>query len=103
MDSPAASIAVRPATESDLDAVIDNLAVVAAEDRWIATQSPVDDGKRRSGLLQTLQRDDARVFVATAGEIMVGHIAIYARRVGLLEFGMAVTADWRGKGVGSAL
>jgi GNAT superfamily N-acetyltransferase len=101
--SSAAPILVRPATEADLDAVIDGLALIAAEDRWIATQSPVDHGKRRLGLVQTLQRDDGQVFVATVGEIMVGHLVIFARHGGLLEFGIGVRADWRGKGVGSAL
>ena len=96
-------ITVRPATEADLDAIVGLLVVTAAEGRWIATQTPVDQAKRRAGFVQTLQREDARIFVATVGALIVGHVGITTRRVGLLEFGMAVAADWRGKGVGTAL
>jgi RimJ/RimL family protein N-acetyltransferase len=94
---------VRAATKDDLNAVVDLLTAVAAEGRWIATELPVDHARRREGMLQQLQRSDARRLVAIGDDRIIGELGIAASPAGLLEFGMMVAEDWRGRGVGSAL
>jgi putative acetyltransferase len=97
------SVAVRVATEDDLETVLDILADVAAEDQWIATEIPFDRDRRRLRLLQTLDNPDAQLFVATEDAELIGHLGVSVRRPGLLEFGMVVAPRSRGKGAGSAL
>lgn len=43
------------------------------------------------------------MFVATAGDVVVGFLSVYPSSHGFGEIGMAVARDWRGRGVGSAL
>jgi RimJ/RimL family protein N-acetyltransferase len=83
--------------------MLDVFIAVAGEGRWILTEVPVDRNQRRDAWLETLQRTDARTFVAVVGDAIVGHLGAFSCRPGLLEFGMAVAADQRGKGIGSEL
>jgi putative acetyltransferase len=98
-----APIVVRPAAEADLDAMVALLALVAAEDRWIATQAPFDAELRRSRMRERMQRGDSQSFVAVAGDAHVGNLDMSLRRRGVYEFGMVVANERRGQGVGSAL
>jgi putative acetyltransferase len=86
-----------------VSAIVDLVTAVAAEGRWIAAELPDDQRHRHRSLLQHLRRSDARSFVAVGDARIVGELGIATRSSGLLEFGMVVAADWRGRGVGGAL
>jgi RimJ/RimL family protein N-acetyltransferase len=98
-----AEVTVRDATVADADAVVDMLAEVAAEGRWIATEAPFDVEQRRRRLAEDIEREDAVVLVAEAGGGVVGELGLHLARYGVAELGMAVAPGWRGRGIGSAL
>ena len=79
------------------------LAEVAGEGRWIATEAPVDVGRRRRRMVEDIEREDAVVLVAEAGGEPVGELGLHLARYGVADLGMAVAAGWRGRGIGSAL
>lgn len=88
---------VRPAEEGDRLALAELFAAVAEERDGIAAEPPVDVDKRAAS------RDLERTFVAeTAGEI-VGELLVIESGFGFGEIGMLVAADWRGRGIGTAL
>ena len=101
--SAAAGVTVRPAREEDIDAMVDLLAAVAEEGRWIGTEAPVDRERRRRRYAEDLQRDNTVVLVADAGGQLVGELGLILARYGVADLGMLVAAGWRQRGVGSAL
>ena len=101
--APPPPVTVRPATLADVDAVVAMLAEVAGEGRWIATEAPVDVGRRRRRMVEDIEREDAVVLVAEAGGEPVGELGLHLARYGVADLGMAVAAGWRGRGIGSAL
>jgi ribosomal protein S18 acetylase RimI-like enzyme len=94
-------VTVRPATLADVDAVVAMLAEVAGEGRWIATEAPVDVGRRRRRMVEDIEREDAVVLVAEAGGQPVGELVLHLAGYGVADLGMAVAAGWRGRGVGA--
>jgi RimJ/RimL family protein N-acetyltransferase len=102
--TPAAGeVTVRAAREEDLDAMVDLLAAVAEEGRWIGTEAPVDRERRRRRYAEDLHRDNTVVLVADAGGELVGHLGLILAPYGVADLGMLVAAGWRGRGVGGAL
>ena len=102
-DSLTRQFTVRPATEDDLLAMVDLLEDVASEGRWIGTEAPVDRGVRLAHYRESLEREDAALFVAVGDGEVVGQLGIGLQPYGVGELGMLVAAGWRGRGVGSAL
>src|SRR5215218_6326107 len=85
---------VRRATPQDADGFAAVMASVAEEDRWIATEPPVD--------LQRL-RERVRKILDDGGPI-VGTLGLHGTRVdGVVMLGMAILAEHRGHGGGRAL
>ena len=99
---PSPSVTVRPATLADVDAVVAMLAEVAGEGRWIATEAPVDVGRRRR-MVEDIEREDAVVLVAEVASEPVGELGLHLAGDGVADLGRAVVAGWRGRGIGSAL
>jgi RimJ/RimL family protein N-acetyltransferase len=99
----APAVQVRRARHGDLDAVVALFASVAAEGRWIAAEAPIDRGLRRRQLRERLDRRDAAMFVAEVGGVIVGQLVVDLAGYGVAEVGMLVAAEWRRRGVGSAL
>ena len=99
----AAAVAVRPAREEDLDALVELYAAVAAEGRWIAAEAPVDRELRRRRFAEQLQSDSTVMLVADAGGQLVGQLGLYVAGYGVADLGMLVAEGWRRRGVGSAL
>ncbi len=79
------------------------LAEVAGEGRWIATEAPVDVGRRHRRMAEDIEAADAVVLVAEAGGTPVGELGLHLAPYGVADLGMAVAAGWRGRGVGGAL
>ena len=95
---------MRPLTEPEVPAVVELLAAVAAEGRWLGTEAPVDRAGRADQLRADLATPAgvARLVATVAGEI-VGHLGLDLAPTGVTNLGMFVAAGWRGRGVGTAL
>jgi len=94
---------VRPAREEDLDSLIDLVAAVAAEGRWIGTEAPVDRERRRRMLADALGRERTLLLLAEAGGRVVAELSMDLAGYGVADLGMLVADGWRGHGVGSEL
>jgi RimJ/RimL family protein N-acetyltransferase len=94
-----AEFAIRPALPADAPALARLFALVAAERDRIGTEPPVDIDDRTKQFASTA---DAAI-VAVAGGRIVGHVHVEVSHSGTGEIGMLVDANWRGRGVGSAL
>jgi ribosomal protein S18 acetylase RimI-like enzyme len=102
-EEPPPAVTVRPATATDVDALVAMLVEVAGEGRWIGTEAPVDTERRRRRMADYVEGDDAIVLVAEAGGTPVGQLGLRLAPYGVADLGMAVAAGWRGRGVGTAL
>lgn len=94
---------VRRARVEDLPAVVDLLAAVAGEGRWIGTEGPVDRADRLARLRGALGEESQALYVATAAEQVIGELGLKLQRYGVAELGMLVATRWRSRGVGGAL
>jgi RimJ/RimL family protein N-acetyltransferase len=95
MDADA--IVIREAVEDDRRSLALLLAAVAEERDGIATEPPVDLERRAAAW-----KLDGTLVALASGEI-VGEVRVEATWFGFGELGMMVAADWRGRGVGTAL
>jgi putative acetyltransferase len=104
---PEETVLVRAAAEDDLDEVVDQTWVVAAEGRWLGTEVPFDRAARRQRLSSMLCAEFSTLLVADTGPEggpgIVGHISVSLAPYGVADIGMLVRDDWRGKGIGTAL
>jgi RimJ/RimL family protein N-acetyltransferase len=94
---------LRRARDEDFDRWVDLYETVAAEGKWIGGEAPVDRERLRQGFADRFINDQsAAMFFAEADRQLVGHLGI-ENHAGVTDLGMMVAADWRGRGVGSAL
>jgi RimJ/RimL family protein N-acetyltransferase len=91
------AIEVRPAVDADRRLLALLFAAVAEERDGIAAEPPIDVEDRASSW-----RLDGTLVALAVGEI-VGQLHVEQSRLGFGEIGMIVAADWRGRGVGTAL
>jgi RimJ/RimL family protein N-acetyltransferase len=78
--------------------------VVAAEGRWIATESPIDIESRKANYREGFEREDSMSFVADAAGAIVGNAGIGTPSSAVPpRLGMMVAPEWRGGGIGTAL
>lgn len=94
---PDAAFHVRSARDDDRLPLATLFAAVAEERDGIATEPPVDIEARAASW--TLDG----TLVAVTGAEIVGSLHVDRSRFGFGEIGMAVSREWRGRGVGSAL
>ena len=94
-----AEFVIRPAWPGDAREMAELFAAVAQERDGIATEPPVDLEERTAVFARTVSGS----IVAVAAGRVVGLLHVEASRYGFGEIGMAVSRDWRGRGVGSAL
>ena len=94
-----AEFVIRPARPDDARAMAQLMADVAEERDGIATEPPVDVEERAVLFAGTTEE----TVVAYAGGRIVAMIHVEVSRFGWGDLGMLVDADWRGRGVGSAL
>jgi RimJ/RimL family protein N-acetyltransferase len=105
---PPPGVEIRPARTRDRKSALRLLQEVAAEGRFIRTESVDRDRWRweRRGVRTSWTLDRATI-VATVNGRVIGELGIFrdgapvGRHVAAL--GMMVARDWRGRGVGSAL
>jgi RimJ/RimL family protein N-acetyltransferase len=100
--NPSSDIAIREANRADFETWFRLYDTVAAEGRWIGGEAPSDRAARQRAFEANLSDPEAVSFLAEAGSRLVGNLGV-AVHSGIGELGMMVDADWRGRGVGSAL
>ncbi len=100
--SDSTDVTVREATAPDFDDWFRLYDRVAAEGRWIAGEAPSDRVERRRGFAAHLSEPNAVSLLAEADGRVVGSLGISVHG-GVAELGMMVDAEWRGRGIGSAL
>ena len=99
------SFEVRAAREDDVEPWLALFAAVASEGRWIGTELPLDEDRKRADFAASVARPDSEgtLVMADAGGELVGTLNIKLLPYGVAELGMMVADGWRGRGVGSAL
>jgi RimJ/RimL family protein N-acetyltransferase len=98
-------VAVRPASDADVEAIVDLLQSVVDEGRWLGSEPPLDRREHLERLAAEVAEPGAStllVAVSADGEV-VGHLHLSRRPYGVANLSMFVAAGWRGRGVGSAL
>jgi RimJ/RimL family protein N-acetyltransferase len=99
-----ADFSIRPLGEDEVETVLDLLDEVAAERRWIASEPPIPRERWRGGFARRIADEYSLLIGAVdAGGRLIGQLDAAARKDRPAEIGMAVAADWRGRGVGTAL
>ena len=88
---------VREATVEDLDAVFDVYEAVAAEQRFIGAELPLDRARRIESWHSYFETRGSVMFVAEDEGAIVGMADLKAR--GPAELGMFVAPDRRGEGI----
>jgi putative acetyltransferase len=105
---PPAGVDVRPARPRDRAQVLELLALVAAEGRYIRMERVDRDRARhhRRWMRRPWTVDRANL-VATAEDAVIGHLGVVREEPGaghhVASLGMLVAPAWRGRGVGAAL
>ena len=94
---------VRDLQDADVERVLDVLAAVVDEGRWLGMEPPLDRTERAAQLRSDLAEGSRAHKVAVAGDAVVGHAVIDFTPYGVANLSMFVAADWRGRGVGGAL
>jgi len=101
-----AAFVVRPATADDLDSLVDLFAAVVAERLWLGAEPPADRAGQRRRLRERMDgasSGTSLVAVTLDHGGVIGHAGIDMTPYRVASFGMIVDAEWRGRGVGSAL
>ena len=106
-------IDVRAATAGDVPAMVDLHARVASEGMWIGTEAPVDVERFTRMFTDALESEHRLRLVAVDGDRVIGNRVIGHRvignlgldpeRPGILYLGMAIDAEYRGQGIGTAM
>ena len=93
----------RPATPDDAQAFAEVLASVAAEERWIAPQPPVDVAAEAERMRGSLERGDPLWVLEDDDGRVVGTLGLHPTHArGVVSLGMCIVADARGRGGGRA-
>ncbi|WP_433194476.1 GNAT family N-acetyltransferase [Nocardia sp. CA-107356] len=101
---PSAEVVIRPARVEDVPSLVRLRVAVAAEQKWIGAEPPIDEDKAATRLSEQIAADTAGVLVAhhrTAGVIAIATADFTTP--GVAEITMMIAADHRGVGVGSTL
>ncbi len=94
----------RRATDDDAEAFGAVIAAVADEERWIATEPPVDVSERAGNLRSWVDRGDGIFVLEDDDGRVVGTLGLHPTNVrGVVSLGMCIIADARGRGGGRAL
>jgi len=95
-------VAVRPLALDDFDELFELVGAVAAEEKWIGAQPPLDRGVSFTRWRAELEDPAVACFVAESKGRLIGEAKVQLR-AGVGDLGMQVAATDRGHGVGTAL
>jgi RimJ/RimL family protein N-acetyltransferase len=94
-------LTIRRATAEDAEAFASVIAAVAAEERWIGTEPPVDIGGFAERTRALLEAGDDVLWVLEEGADVVGTLGLHATRAaGVMSIGMCILEHARGRGGG---
>lgn len=97
-------VVIRPAQTVDLDGVLALTETVAAEGRWIGTQTPLDVSRVTDRFLTDVADDDRLSLVAVEpGGLIVGQLHLAVASYGVAGLGMMLAPEHRGQGIGRRL
>jgi RimJ/RimL family protein N-acetyltransferase len=96
-------IDVRAASLDDVPAMVDLHVRVAAEGVWIGTEPPVDTDRFTRTFTEAIQLDNQLRLVAVDGERVVGNLSLSPTSPGIMYLGMTIDAEYRGRGIGTAM
>ena len=96
-------ITTRDAQSRDLDQLLALFDAVAAEGKWIATEPGFDKDLYQKTWQGIIDGRGGALFVACAGDKIVGSLSIFVTQSGEHDLGMLVSQERRGQGVGTAL
>lgn len=103
-DGAAPAFTVRPATEDDLEEMLDLLETVVNEGRWLGAEPPLDRAAQRERYLDRLDpTGPGQLLVAEAGGRLVGQVGLDLAPYNVASLAMFVDRSWRQRGVGRAL
>jgi putative acetyltransferase len=98
---PESRLTIRRATAQDAEAFASVVAAVAAEERWIGTEAPVDVAQFADRMRVLLDGGDDVLWVLEADERVVGTLGLHATRAaGVMSIGMCILEEARGRGGG---
>ena len=98
---PEPPLTIRRATAQDAEAFASVVAAVAAEERWIGTEAPVDVAQFSDRMRALLDAGDDVLWVLEAGERVVGTLGLHATHAaGVMSIGMCILEEARGRGGG---
>ncbi|MDQ3977976.1 MAG: GNAT family N-acetyltransferase [Actinomycetota bacterium] len=97
------NVDIRQAAAEDVEAILDVLEPVVAEGRWLGVEPPLDRAERRQRFLASLDTGRSVQLLAVVDGEIVGHLGLELAPYGVAQLGMYVAAQWRGRGVGTAL
>jgi RimJ/RimL family protein N-acetyltransferase len=96
--------AIRRATVSDIDGILDALEPVSAEGRWTGSEAPLDRERMRAMFRETIETPDHALFVVEDAGRIVGSLGVHGGGFrGVAGVGMSLLLAYRGRGLGSAL
>ncbi len=95
-------ISIRRATRDDVPAIVALLGDVAAEDRWIRTETPFNTSGREQMMRAAHAAGDLFTFVAERDGTIVGELSLRTK-ADRASFGMVVAAGARRSGIGRRL
>lgn len=96
-----APLTIRRATAQDAEAFASVVAAVAAEERWIGTEPPVDVAAFADRMRGLLDAGDDVLWVLEDDGRVVGTLDLRATRVaGVMAIGMCIVEEARGRGGG---
>jgi len=98
-------VLLRPMTPGDIRAAVAMFAAVTAEDRWVGTEAGFDQDRRAAMLAESLANPASHRFLiaVTRGGEVIASAHAQLTPYGVAEIGMAIAADWRGRGLGGRL
>jgi RimJ/RimL family protein N-acetyltransferase len=97
-------VQIRAMAPEDIRATVAMFADVAAEGRWVGTESGFDQEKRAAMYAESLANPAVhRFLVAVAGVDVIGSAHAELAPYGVADIGMAIAAAWRGRGLGGRL
>ena len=87
----------------DVDGVVELIAQVAAEGKWLATEIPFDRGARVDRMCAGIQTGRIALFIAEdASGVIVGELSLWLSGA-KAELGLAIAREARGRGLGRAM
>jgi RimJ/RimL family protein N-acetyltransferase len=96
-------LTVRPATEDDVEEMVDLYVRVGSEGLFVAAEPPIDRHERRLWLGHLIDAPWTLVLVATTADTTIGYLTAVGSERQPALIGLGVAKAWRNRGVGTRL